>query len=45
PYMHDGSFTTIQELIGKGKHGKTAGDVEGLSDQEVNDLAEFVLSL
>lgn len=45
PYMHDGSFTTIQELIGKGKHGKTSGDVESLSEQEVNDLAEFVLSL
>jgi len=45
PYMHDGSFTTIQELIGKGRHGKTAGDVESLSEQEVKDLAEFVLSL
>jgi len=45
PYMHDGSFCTIQELIGKGKHGKTAGDVDGLSEQEVKDLAEFVLSL
>lgn len=45
PYMHDGSFTTIQELIGKGKHGKTSGDVESLSEQEVNDVAEFVLSL
>jgi cytochrome c peroxidase len=45
PYLHDGSFTTIQELIGKGQHGKSAGDVEGLTEQEVNDLAEFVLSL
>lgn len=45
PYIHDGSFTTIQELIGKGKHGNTSGDVESLSEQEVNDLAEFVLSL
>ena len=45
PYMHDGSFTTIQELIGKGEHGETAGDVESLSEQEVKDLAEFVLSL
>jgi hypothetical protein len=43
--MHDGSFTTIQELIVKGQHGKSAGDVEGLSEQEANDLAEFVLSL
>jgi len=45
PYLHDGSFTTMKDLIGKGKHGKVAGDVESLSEQEVNDLAEFVLSL
>jgi len=45
PYMHDGSFTTMKDLISKGKHGKVAGDVEGLSEKEVNDLAEFVLSL
>jgi len=45
PYMHDGSYTTIQELIGKGQHGKSTGDVAGLTEQEVNDLAEFVLSL
>jgi cytochrome c peroxidase len=45
PYMHDGSFVTVKDLIAKGKHGKYGGDVEGLSEQEINDLVEFVLSL
>jgi cytochrome c peroxidase len=45
PYMHDGHFTTVEDLIRQGKHGQKMGDVAGLSDQEVKDLAEFVLSL
>jgi len=44
-YMHDGQCMTIQRLLNEGKHGHVAGDVEGLTDQEINDLAEFVLSL
>jgi len=45
PYMHDGHYTTIEELIAVGKHGKKGGDVESLTEQELNDLVEFVLSL
>jgi len=45
PYMHDGHYTTIEGLLKEGKHGSTAGDVEGLTDQERKDLVEFVLSL
>jgi cytochrome c peroxidase len=45
PYMHDGHHTTIQELLKMDKHGKETGDIEGLTDQEIADLAEFVLSL
>ena len=45
PYMHDGHYTTIERLLKEGKHGHVAGDVEGLTDQEINDLVEFVLSL
>ena len=45
PYMHDGHFMTIQSLLKDGKHGSVSGDVEGLTEQEINDLAEFVLSL
>jgi mono/diheme cytochrome c family protein len=45
PYMHDGHYTTLPQLLKDGKHGATTGDVEGLTEQEIKDLAEFVLSL
>ncbi|MGM0488429.1 MAG: cell surface protein [Planctomycetota bacterium] len=45
PYMHDGHYTSVKELIGEGKHGATAGDIESLTEKELDDLVEFVLSL
>ncbi len=45
PYLHDGHFFTIKDLILKGKHGAKGGDIESLTKQELNDLVEFVLSL
>jgi len=45
PYLHDGSYATIEELIGKGQHGKSHRAGEALSPQEIGDLAEYVLSL
>jgi YVTN family beta-propeller protein len=45
PYMHDGHYPTIKGLIKEGKHGKFGGDIESLTEQELDDLVEFVLSL
>jgi cytochrome c peroxidase len=45
PYLHDGHYTTIKRLIRDGKHGSTAGEVQSLTERELDDLAEFVLSL
>ena len=45
PYMHDGHYATIKDLIRDGKHGAKAGDIDSLTDEELNDLVEFVLSL
>ena len=45
PYLHDGRYITIKQLIADGKHGKSRGRVEELSEQQIDDLAEFVLSL
>ncbi|MGQ9576912.1 MAG: hypothetical protein ACUVUC_16535 [Thermoguttaceae bacterium] len=45
PYLHDGRYVTMKELIQQGKHGRTHGEVEKLTEQELNDLVEFVLSL
>lgn len=45
PYLHDGRYLTIRELIAEGKHGKSRGHVEELNERQIDDLAEFVLSL
>ena len=45
PYLHDGRYATIRELIVAGKHGQGDGRASELSQQEVDDLIEFVLSL
>ncbi len=43
PYLHDGRYATIEQLLTEGKHGLDR--THGLSDQEMNELSEFVLSL
>ena len=43
PYLHDGRYVTIEELLVEGRHGLKS-DVE-LTEQEMDDLVEFVLSL
>jgi len=45
PYMHDGKYVTMKDLFTKGKHGQKGGDIEKLSEGQLNDLIEFVLSL
>ena len=51
PYMHDGHYTTIGELLTKGNHGHGLGkgdaktDLKKLTDEQINELVEFVLSL
>jgi len=45
PYLHDGHYLTIEELIAEGKHGKEGGDIASLTPREIDDLVAFVLSL
>jgi len=45
PYMHDGHYTTIKDLLVTGKHGAHSGELDALSEQDLKDLCEFVLSL
>ncbi|MDO4587622.1 MAG: hypothetical protein Q4C95_10035, partial [Planctomycetia bacterium] len=45
PYLNTGHYRTIRELLIDGKHGNQDGILDKLSDQELNDLIEFVLSL
>ena len=45
PYMHDGHYLTIKEVLQKRKHDARGGDISKLSDKDLDDLVEFVLSL
>jgi YVTN family beta-propeller protein len=45
PYMHDGQYVTIKELLTKGKHGHQGTEAGKLSEKDLEDLAEFVNSL
>ena len=45
PYLHGGQYLTVKELLVEGKHGLGGGRLEGLSQQEIDDLVEYVLSL
>jgi YVTN family beta-propeller protein len=45
PYLHDGCYTTVRQLFTEGRHGLSRGPEETLSQQDVDDLVEFVLSL
>jgi len=45
PYMHDGRYTNMKDVFKIGKHGATMGAVESLTEEELNDLVEFMLSL
>lgn len=45
PYLHDGRYTTLRELLVEGRHGLAGTRFERLSDQQISDLVEYVLSL
>jgi len=44
PYLHDGRYTTIKELIIEDKHGKECNNVD-INERQINNLVKFVLSL
>ncbi len=45
PYLHDGRYISINDLIAKGKHGEEGDEIQNLSRQQIEELAEFILSL
>ena len=45
PYLHDGSATTIREVLTTFNHKDAHADVSKLSKQEMDDLCTYVLSL
>jgi cytochrome c peroxidase len=45
PYLHDGRYTTVKDLLVEDRHGLRRRHADSLSEQEIDDLVEFVLSL
>lgn len=45
PYMHDGRYVTLQEVFLDGLHGDVYGDVADMTEEEVDDLVEYLLSI
>jgi cytochrome c peroxidase len=45
PYLHDGRYATIRELLVEGQHGRGEAGAAALSQQDLADLVAFVLSL
>ncbi|MDD4267033.1 MAG: hypothetical protein PHO07_11240 [Pirellulales bacterium] len=45
PYLHDGRYATIRDLLIEGRHGLEGGRGSLATEREIDDLAEFVLSL
>jgi YVTN family beta-propeller protein len=43
PYLHDGRYLTVKELLLEGRHGLHRD--QHVSEQDLDDLVEFVLSL
>jgi len=45
PYLHDGSALTIRDVLTTSNPRKRHGNASGLTEQQIEDLAAFVLSL
>lgn len=45
PYMHDGRTTSIKEVITKYNKGDIRGTTSNLTEQQINDLVDYVRSL
>jgi YVTN family beta-propeller protein len=45
PYLHDGRYGTVKEIFTENNHGLSRGEANRLSDKEIDDLVEYLLSL
>jgi hypothetical protein len=45
PYMHDGRYRPMKDLLVQGSHGLSRDEAKRPTDAEINDLVEFLLSL
>lgn len=45
PYMHDGRYVDLHEVFMDGHHGDVLGDIDEMTEEECDDLVEYILSL
>ena len=45
PYLHDGRYADMRDVFKHNRHGNVAGDVDGLTDAQIDELVEYILSL
>jgi cytochrome c peroxidase len=45
PYLHDGRYSTLKDLMIHGKHGNMGGNLDRLTNRQIDDLVEFIQSL
>lgn len=45
PYLHDGRYATLHEVLTKGNHGDRRGRTSHLTPAQINDLVAFLESL
>ncbi|MDR1959048.1 MAG: c-type cytochrome [Planctomycetaceae bacterium] len=45
PYLHDGRYVNMKDVFKIGKHGNQNGHLEKMTEEQMDDLAEYVLSL
>ena len=45
PYLHDGRYVDMKDVFKLGVHGDVAGDVGSLTDEQIDELVEYIMSL
>ncbi|MDR0327373.1 MAG: hypothetical protein LBI05_03655 [Planctomycetaceae bacterium] len=45
PYLHDGRYVDMKDVFKVGRHGDVSGDVGELTDTQIDELVEYILSL
>ena len=45
PYLHDGRYIDMRDVFKRGVHGDVSGDVGGLTDEQIDELVEYIMSL
>ena len=45
PYLHDGRAATMRDVITTFNHGLAGGETASLTEEQIDDLVEYLLSI